>query len=75
MYLSAIKRALLALVTASLVFASGAGADDINLPDLGSPADAILSANTEAQIGRPLRPVRSRQFVRVRPNGPASPHS
>jgi predicted Zn-dependent protease len=54
MYLSAIKRALLALVTAALIFTSGAGADDINLPDLGSPADAILSANTEAQIGRSI---------------------
>jgi predicted Zn-dependent protease len=54
MHLSASKRAFLALVTAALVFTSGAGADDINLPDLGSPADAILSANSEAQIGRSI---------------------
>jgi predicted Zn-dependent protease len=37
-----------------LVFTSGAGADDIQLPDMGSPADAILSKTTEAQIGRQI---------------------
>ena len=36
------------------VFAAGAGADDIQLPDMGSPADAILSKSTEAQIGRAI---------------------
>lgn len=35
---------LLAAATASL-------ADDIKLPDIGSPADAVLSKNDEAQIG------------------------
>ena len=36
--------ALLAAATASL-------AEDINLPDIGSPADAVLSKNDEAMIG------------------------
>jgi predicted Zn-dependent protease len=36
------------------VFAVGANADDINLPDMGSPADALLSKSTEAQIGRAI---------------------
>lgn len=48
------KRVLLALSIAALVFTAGAGADDINLPDIGSPADAILSKSTEAQIGRAI---------------------
>jgi len=48
------KSALLAAVTATLVFVSGAGADDIKLPDMGSPADAILSSSMEAQIGRAI---------------------
>ncbi|MBT5861413.1 MAG: M48 family metalloprotease [Woeseiaceae bacterium] len=42
---------LLAVISCSLVFVSGAGADDIQLPDLGSPADTVLSQNDEAQIG------------------------
>jgi predicted Zn-dependent protease len=48
------KAALLSTVLATVVFVSGAGADDIKLPDMGSPADAILSANDEAQIGRAI---------------------
>jgi len=48
------KSALLSLVIAAVVFISGAGADEINLPDMGSPADAILSTNEEAQIGRAI---------------------
>ena len=47
-----VNRALLALLLASLVFVSGAGADDINLPDMGSPADAVLSTNDESRLGR-----------------------
>jgi predicted Zn-dependent protease len=47
-----VNRAFLALMLASLVFVSGAGADDINLPDMGSPADAVLSSNDEARLGR-----------------------
>lgn len=42
---------LLAVISCALVFVSGAGADDIQLPDLGSPADTVLSQNDEAQIG------------------------
>lgn len=47
-----LQRAAIALLLASLVFVSGAGADDIELPDIGSPADAIFSKNQESQIGR-----------------------
>jgi len=46
------KRVLLVLSLATLVTVSGAGADDIKLPDMGSPADAILNNSQEAQIGR-----------------------
>jgi len=55
-----IKRALTTIVVASIVLASGAGANDgegvkdIRLPDMGSPADAILNKNQEAQIGRAI---------------------
>ena len=49
-----IQRALVAVVLSAIVFTSGAGADDIKLPDLGSPADAILSANEESKIGRAI---------------------
>ena len=45
---------LLTAIVAATVFVSGAGADEINLPDLGSPADAILSTNKESQIGRSI---------------------
>ncbi len=47
-----IKRALLTLSGCLLVFLSGAGADEIKLPDMGSPADAILSNSEESRIGR-----------------------
>jgi len=52
MVLSIFKRASLALLFAALVFVSGAGADDIELPDIGSPADAVLSKSDESQLGR-----------------------
>ncbi len=48
------KSALLSVIVTTLVFISGAGADDIKLPDIGSPADAIISKNDEAQIGRAI---------------------
>jgi beta-barrel assembly-enhancing protease len=48
------KHALLTLLLGTLVFVSGAGADDLQLPDMGSPADAILSKNEEAQLGRAI---------------------
>lgn len=49
-----IKRALLGSLVLAAVLAGGANADDINLPDMGSPADALLSKSTEAQIGRAI---------------------
>jgi predicted Zn-dependent protease len=48
------KRALVLLVMTTVVFVSGAGADDIKIPDMGSPADAILNKSQEAQIGRAI---------------------
>ncbi len=55
---------LLTLLTSTIVFVTGAGADDINLPDMGSPADAILSTNEEARIGRSImRDIRNSGMV------------
>ncbi len=48
------KRSLLLLTTVTVVFVTGAGADDIRLPDMGSPADAILTKNVESQIGHSI---------------------
>jgi predicted Zn-dependent protease len=48
------KRALTLLAMTAVVFVSGAGADDIKIPDMGSPADAILNKSQEAQIGRAI---------------------
>jgi predicted Zn-dependent protease len=46
---------LLALLApALLVVTSGAGADDIKLPDMGSPADAVLSKSEENRFGRAI---------------------
>lgn len=44
----------IAAALATLVFASGAGADDIQLPDMGSPADAVLSKSEENRFGRAI---------------------
>jgi predicted Zn-dependent protease len=49
-----IRRVLLSISLAFVVFSSGAGANDIKLPDMGSPADAILSKSDEAQYGRAI---------------------
>ena len=54
MFAATLKKAVLSIATATLVIASVAGADDINLPDMGSPADAVLSKSDEAQIGRAI---------------------
>lgn len=54
MIIATIKRAIALLALTGIVFVSGAGADDIKIPDMGSPADAILSKTTEAQIGRAI---------------------
>jgi len=51
---SPLKRLLLTATLGTLVFVAGAGADDIRLPDMGSPADAILNSTEEAQIGRQI---------------------
>lgn len=48
------KRALVGITAMFVVFAAAASADDINLPDMGSPADALLSKSVEAQIGRAI---------------------
>ena len=42
------------LLTTFVVFVGGAGADEIRIPDMGSPADAILNKSQEAQIGRAI---------------------
>jgi predicted Zn-dependent protease len=42
------------LLVTGLTLAVLAPAAEINLPDIGSPADAILSKNDEAQIGRAI---------------------
>ena len=52
MVLGIIKRTLLVSILGTVVFVAGAGADEIRLPDMGSPADAILNKSLEAQIGR-----------------------
>ncbi len=44
----------LLIALACLVVTSGAGADDIQLPDMGSPADAVLSKSEEARYGRAI---------------------
>ena len=49
-----LKRALACVTITTVVFMSGAGAGDIQLPDMGSPADAILSKSIESQIGRAI---------------------
>jgi predicted Zn-dependent protease len=45
------KKFLILLVVALLSATTVSLADDIKLPDMGSPADAVLSKNDEAQIG------------------------
>ena len=42
------------LLAGVAVLATPATATDLNLPDMGSPADAILSQNEEAQFGRAI---------------------
>lgn len=54
MNVASLKSIALSSLLAIVVFVGGAGADEIKLPDMGSPADAILSANDEAQIGRAI---------------------
>ena len=42
-----VRRAIIGLLFASLAAVGSAGAQDIKLPDMGSPADAILSGTQE----------------------------
>ena len=48
------KELATALVAFGLTLASGLPAAEINLPDIGSPADAVLSKNEENQLGRAI---------------------
>ena len=48
------KKLILILAVTSLAVATGAPAADVNLPDIGSPADATLSKNEENQLGRAI---------------------
>ena len=49
-----VYKSLLLAMIASLVFASAVRADDIRLPDMGSPADAVLSKSEEQRLGRQI---------------------
>ena len=49
-----VDKSLLFSCLAMLVFASAASADDIKLPDMGSPADAVLSKSEEQRLGRQI---------------------
>ncbi len=49
-----INKSVLLVVMACLVIVSGAGADEIKIPDMGSPADAVLSKSAEARFGRAI---------------------
>lgn len=49
------RKILITLAVATLVATTaGPRAAEINLPDIGSPADAVLSKSQEAQIGRAI---------------------
>lgn len=53
--LNSLRRSCLPLVAAAgLTIAAGAPAAEVNLPDMGSPADAVLSKSDEAMIGREI---------------------
>ncbi len=55
MYKIFVQIVLLTFTCALLAVAGGrAGAAEINLPDIGSPADAVLSRSHEAQLGRQI---------------------
>ncbi len=59
-----LKRAGTVLLVGVAVIAAAANADDIQLPDIGSPANAILSKSSEAQIGRAImREIRNSNMI------------
>ena len=49
-----IRKSTLVLLATGLTLAVLSPAAEVNLPDIGSPADAILSKNDEAQLGRAI---------------------
>ena len=49
-----IRKSTLALLATGLALAVLSPAAEINLPDIGSPADATLSKNDEARLGRAI---------------------
>jgi len=52
--LSTLRQIGIALSACVLTLASGVHAAEVRLPDIGSPADAVLSKNAEAQLGRAI---------------------
>ena len=48
------KKTAIILAALMLTLAAGVPAADVNLPDIGSPADATLSKNDENQLGRAI---------------------
>jgi len=49
-----LRKSALLLTSVCLTLAVGVPAADVNLPDIGSPADAVLSKNDEARMGRAI---------------------
>ena len=49
-----LRKSALILTSVCLTLAVGVPAAEVNLPDIGSPADAVLSKNDEAQLGRAI---------------------
>jgi predicted Zn-dependent protease len=52
--IGSLQRTILMLLLATLTFVAGTGSAQVNLPDIGSPADAMLPKSEEAQIGRAI---------------------
>ena len=59
-----IRKSTLVLLVAGLTLAVLSPAAEVNLPDIGSPADATLSKNDEARLGRAIM-AQIRQMGRV----------
>lgn len=49
-----LKHGLITALLAATAWSAATPADEIKLPDMGSPADAILSSNDEARLGRAI---------------------
>lgn len=64
MTLNHLKSFAIGTLLAAMAFASGVRADEMNLPDMGSPASAILSQNEEARLGAAImRSIRNSGMV------------